>query len=110
MAAGFLLWFVFYLVRMIGAGDVKLFAACAVWLGPLAALQAAFWTALVGGVMAVIVLIVDGGIGRTVLQLATAFHSPHVLRERQTTRAGRLPYAVAIAVGVVLTILLPRPF
>ena len=34
LAVGFGIWFPMYLFRLVGAGDVKLFAAAAVWIGP----------------------------------------------------------------------------
>jgi prepilin peptidase CpaA len=52
LLVGFGLWIVPFALRMLGAGDVKLFAAAGTWIGALAALHAAFYAALAGGLMA----------------------------------------------------------
>jgi prepilin peptidase CpaA len=50
---GLVLWLPFWLLGWLGAGDVKLFAGAAAWLGPWGALEAAGIGALVGAAMAV---------------------------------------------------------
>lgn len=81
---GLALWIVPFALRMLGAGDVKLFAAAAAWIGGLAAVHAAFYAALLGGVMA----------------LAWWFLS----RRRPTTGSQRstLPYGIPMAIGLAL--------
>src|SRR6185503_8623684 len=49
---GFGIWIGFYLVGVIGAGDVKFFAAAGAWLGPGATWRAALVAAVVGGILA----------------------------------------------------------
>ena len=44
------------LARLVGGGDVKLFTALAIWLGPSGATAAALATAIVGGVLALFFL------------------------------------------------------
>lgn len=51
-AVGLAIWSPAYALRMLGAGDVKLFVAAAVWLGPTLALDASIASAIVGGVLA----------------------------------------------------------
>ena len=53
MAVGLALWLPWWWFGMMGAGDVKFFAAAAAWLGPRGALSAALVTALVGGVLGI---------------------------------------------------------
>ena len=44
------------LARVVGGGDVKLFAALAIWLGPSGSIDAALATAIAGGVLGVFFL------------------------------------------------------
>jgi prepilin peptidase CpaA len=101
LGLGFLLWLPFHLAGMLGAGDVKLFAAAAAWLGPRGALDAALLTALVGGVLAALVLWREAGFRGGILRLAAAWHAPQLLRLEVRPAATRLPYALAIATGVL---------
>ena len=52
-AAGLALLLPMYLLRALGAGDVKLMAMCGAFLGPLAVLEAVLLTLLAGGVLAI---------------------------------------------------------
>lgn len=49
-AAGFLPLLVLYLLRGIGAGDVKLFGAAGAWLGAAAVLELMLYSMLLGGI------------------------------------------------------------
>lgn len=60
-AAGWLVgaavFFPFFALGGMGAGDVKLVAALGTWLGPLGAVQVAIAAALAGGLVAMIVMV-----------------------------------------------------
>src|SRR5574339_1025174 len=62
-AIGFGIWIVFYLIGVIGAGDVKFFAAAGAWLGPGATWRAALVAAVVGGVIAIVMLLMERRLG-----------------------------------------------
>lgn len=93
--AGFLVFLVFYLLGGMGGGDVKLMAGFGALLGTGRLLQAALFTAVVGGLLAVVVLGV------------------HTLRRKRRAEkadtAISIPYAPAIATGVWLALLAARP-
>ena len=108
--------FVLFACNWLGAGDVKLLAALALWAGPAGTLGLVTWTALGGGVLAVIVLAIDHrrrAVSTTqdvnALAGATAEGgddpTPAATAEDAETGLpqGRrpLPYAAAIACGVV---------
>lgn len=84
-AAGGGVFLVFYLLGGMGGGDVKLMAGFGALLGAGRLVEAAFWTALMGGLFAA-----------GVLGLAA-------VRKRQQTKS--IPYAPAIVAGVWLTLL-----
>lgn len=105
-ALGLVVWLPFYLLRMLGAGDVKLFAAAAAWLGPREAIDAALLTALVGGALSLALMIKDGGALLTMLRVRTALQAPATLRESSLVRT-RVPYALAIGCGVLGAAYLP---
>jgi prepilin peptidase CpaA len=96
--AGAGVFLVFYLLGGMGGGDVKLMAGFGALLGWKLLLQAALWTAGVGGVMALAVIAARsaGGLWRA------AFRGPQPLRP--TSKADSIPYAPAIAAGVWLSL------
>jgi prepilin peptidase CpaA len=92
-AAGFGVFLIFYVLGGMGGGDVKLMAGFGALLGAGRLLQAAFWTALTGGLLAA------GVLG---FSAARRWLKPG--REEQA-RPVSIPYAPAIALGVWLTLL-----
>jgi prepilin peptidase CpaA len=77
----------FYSVGMMGAGDAKLLAAALLFIGPASSVQLALAVALCGGALAIVWIVsrrLTGGV---------------------PGRDTRLPYAVAIAGGAVMTLL-----
>jgi prepilin peptidase CpaA len=91
-----------YLLRAMGAGDVKLLAAIGALLGPHWALVAGIEALLAGGVLAVGYLIV--GSLRAALALTGApliVRLCHARERAQQLRRERFPYALAIAVGAI---------
>ncbi|NMG55934.1 A24 family peptidase [Aromatoleum aromaticum] len=105
-----------YILRAMGAGDVKLMMMVGAFLGPLQTLGVVVLTFLAGGVLAIVMALWQ----RSFRQLATNLRfmlttssvraaggeSPRFEPLAQT--AGRMPYAVAIAAGVVLQLVLVR--
>ena len=53
--AGIVLFLPFFLLRGMGAGDVKLLAALGAWLGPMQTIWLALFTSIAGGVMALVI-------------------------------------------------------
>jgi prepilin peptidase CpaA len=105
------LFFPFFALGGMGAGDVKLLAAIAAWLGPLDAIYLAFFSSLAGGVAA-LVLAVTRGYGRQAVSniwLMLAHWRVVGLRPvpgltLADSRAPRLAYAVPIAAGALCTL------
>ncbi len=98
----------FYLIRTMGAGDVKLAAALGCILGPASSWQVLFTTAVAGGALAILVMIFTGRVLRTLRStLAVAgFHVVHGLRTHPVVNldnpaAVRLPYGLAFAAGTL---------
>ena len=90
----------FYVIRAIGAGDVKLLGAVGALVGPHDLVSVAIYTALVGGAISAAML---AGQGR----LQQAF-GDILVRPRHMTRGGaKAPYGLAIASGVYLSMMLP---
>jgi prepilin peptidase CpaA len=111
LALGFLVWIPWYALGMIGAGDVKFFAAAGAWLGPSNALVAAVVAALVGGVLAVAWMLAEQGIRGTARSLGAwivsmvssrSLHPVAVTHSRH-----RVPYGIALAAGAALVGWLP---
>lgn len=104
--AGLGLFLPLYVFRVMGAGDVKLVAMTGVWLGAQGVLHAVAWTLLAGGVLALAVA-AHGGllrqVGRNLLLIAGAgvlrTASQGFVASAPVQATGRLPYAVAIAIG-----------
>jgi prepilin peptidase CpaA len=109
LLVGLLLFFPFFALKGLGAGDVKLLGALGAWLGGPIVVMVAFYTALAGGVLA-IVLIVRHRYGRQALRnIWLLFTHWRVFGPRpldaltlETSAGPKLPYALPIAVGVAL--------
>jgi prepilin peptidase CpaA len=119
---GLVIWLPAWLLGMIGAGDVKLFAAGAAWLGPMAALRASLFAALAGGLLA-IGWIIYARVGSTLLVRGrarvdadgAAVHALPAGALGITSSApdeadfGRsLPYGVAMSIGLGVGAWLPH--
>lgn len=116
-AAGFGLglgiWIAFWLAGVIGAGDVKFFAAAGAWLGPAATWRAALVAALVGGVLAVAALVVGRRFGDALRRMVLAFSSGSLTVLGKVPEPGEagprhLPYGVALAAGVLVVAWFPQ--
>ena len=97
-----------YLVRAMGAGDVKLATALGCIVGSTATVQVMLATALAGGALAVIFMVLSGRVIETLrntLRVA-GFHAVHGLRMHPTVNlenpaAVRMPYGLAFAIGTL---------
>lgn len=83
-------------VRLVGGGDVKLFAAMAIWIGPKASLDAVLATALAGGVLALFFLRRQSSPGGAALPDGPLMSRLQLDEGRDFER---VPYGVAVAAG-----------
>lgn len=100
------LFIILYMCGWMGAGDVKLFAAVGSFLGPAQAISAAIVIALVGGLLALLVLGFYQGWRKTGLWLWSYVQAMVLTRSvRGLTpvqgAAPKVPYAVAIGLGTI---------
>ena len=107
-AVGLGLFVVLYVCGWMGAGDVKLFAAVGSFLGPAQTISAALVIALVGGLLALVVLGFHQGWRRTGLWLWSYVQAMVLTRSVQALTpvqgaAPKVPYAVAIGLGTIAT-------
>ena len=98
-ALGLLMLLPFYAAGGMGAGDVKLLAAVGALLGPQALLPVAFYGALSGAVLSLVVMARRGALAHAAQRLS--------LGKLPGTSGAKAPYAVAIASGVYLALLFP---
>ena len=107
LLAGFALFLPLHLLRVLGAGDVKLLAMVGVWLGPALLLPVTLLTLLAGGAIAIVMMFASG-MARQVLVnvrllLTTFIVGAHAGKfttlDTSATSGVRLPYALAIAAG-----------
>lgn len=103
LLVGLALWLPFWLLGMLGGGDVKLFAAGAAWLDPRGAVEAALFAGVAGGLLAMLWLVRTRGLTFTMLRLRIGVQQPTLLRESTVTAHDhRLPYALAMSAGLLL--------
>ena len=113
---GFGLFLPLYLVRAMGAGDVKLMAMVGGFFGPVGAVGAVLTTLVAGGILAVGVALWSGALRHTVANVRIlvtqtifkTFRGGDVQMDAPPSSAGDLPYAVAIAVGTFVHLVLVR--
>ena len=106
LTVGLAIWLPFYLLRMMGAGDVKFFAAASAWLGPALAVKAALLSGVLGGVLALVWLFKN----RWLLALVRPSSGARGSGSFAPTAAPawkRVPYGVAMALGLAATAWLP---
>jgi prepilin peptidase CpaA len=108
---GLVLWMPVYALGGMGAGDVKLLAAIGAWLGPLGVFEAALYTAIVGGILALAVALAKGCVGRTfanvwllLTHLRVVGLRPDLQLTLDTSISPRLAYAVPTLMGTVVAI------
>ena len=119
-ATGFVVWLPFWALGMMGAGDVKFFAAASAWIGPQLAIVAALIAALLGGALALCWLIWRACAGSS---RSAAFGRAAVIssnrretyddsvREQDAPRhSATLPYGVAMAAGLAISAWFPHLF
>jgi len=102
------IFMLFYMVRAMGAGDVKLAAALGAIVGPSATLHVMIATALAGGALAIFFMVLSGRIFETLKNTlwVAVFHSQHGLQTHPVVNldnptALRMPYGLAFAAGAL---------
>jgi prepilin peptidase CpaA len=117
LGLGFILYFPLYLLRARGAGDVKLLAAAGAIAGPQNCIWIFLLTAVLGGLIALVVLLFHGRLHKTLFNVAWImrdlmhFRAPYRSSEEldvTTTKGLRLPHAAMIAVGVAAFIFIAQ--
>jgi len=110
-AIGGALFLVFYLAGGMGAGDVKLIMAVGATAGLPHIAYLLVLTVLAGGLMALFLTVVRGRLQQTIMNVGvlTAHHAqqglqPHPDLNIANPQTLRLPYALAIAGGCILTL------
>ena len=114
-AVGAALFFPLFALGGMGAGDVKLLAAIGAWLGPAGALWTGLYGAVAGGIMALIVAVSRGyastamkNLGNLLRVWSIAGVQPVEGLTLQNTASPRLPYALPLAAGALVTLWLAR--
>ena len=110
---GFGIWIAFWLIGMMGAGDVKFFAASGAWLGVAGVWHAALIAGALGGILAVVSLLRDRQLRRGIERAALAVTSRSVgvlgsSSDDADARRRHLPYGVALAGGALAAAWLPH--
>ncbi len=93
--------------RVVGAGDMKLLMAVGAIVGPKILLWALVYGVLTGGVAAVGVALAQGRLGKELRMLYSSLASRAASvspLDYQTSQSARLPYAIPLAAGVVMSI------
>lgn len=106
---GLLIFLPFYMLRALGAGDVKLMAVVGAFLGPGGLIGAMFGTFLAGGVMALLLALHAGAVGQMMRNIKAMLLGGFIdvrmkqmpMMDANPQSVGKLPYAVAIAAGTL---------
>ena len=117
LGLGFILYFPFYLLHARGAGDVKLLAAAGSITGPGNCLWVFILTAILGGLIAIVLLLLKGRVRHTFFNVGMMMHD--LLRFRAPYRSNpeldvksdkgmRLPHGAMIAVGSLAFVMMAQ--
>jgi prepilin peptidase CpaA len=103
---------VFFLLHAMGAGDVKLITAIGCLVGPTSAIQIVLASAIAGGIFAILYAVGQGRLRAVLVNVfeLIRFHAAegaemHPSLNLSNPQAARMPYGVAIAAGVVYSVL-----
>ena len=111
LVLGFSIWILFHIAGGMGAGDVKMFAAAAAWLGPGGAWRAALIAAVAGGLLSLAALMLQRrmreGLERVAMSVSMFSLAPLGKVAPDQQRKSYLPYGVALACGALLTAWIP---
>jgi prepilin peptidase CpaA len=100
VAVGLVLWLPFYALGMLGAGDVKLFAASCAWFATFwQVFLAALVSAVAGGILAILWALAQRRVVPVIGALVTRVRLK-VEMPIDDARA-KVPYGIAMAVGVL---------
>ena len=110
LLVGFGLFLPFYLLRAMGAGDVKLMAMVGAFIGPLFAIGAVITTLVVGGILAIVMAMYSGALVQAMKNVRTmltvgmykTLSGGGAQIDAPAASAGSLPYAVAIGLGTLV--------
>lgn len=102
---GLVIFFPFYMLRAMGAGDVKLMAGIGSFVGPAAAVDVALFILVTGGVMAAVRMVWVRKTQLVLFNVMTALSQlvPGTAAsfDPATQSADRMPYALAMAGGLL---------
>ena len=105
LAVGLLLLLPLWMVRILGAGDVKLMAMVGTFVGPWAALNATLYAVIAGGIAALLVAGLKGSLARLLQNLRfilTVALTPASGVWRDATTAARLPSVGTLPYGICI--------
>ena len=109
LATGLLLFLPLYLLRGMAAGDVKLMATVGACTGPLLACKIALASCIIGGLMALVLIVAKGKAGAALANLwgllrpmcMRAIGVPLANEPMRRASVGSMPYGLAIAAGTL---------
>ena len=115
VAVGFACFVPLYLLRGMAAGDVKLMMAVGGFVGYPLIIKTAACVFIVGGVMALIMVLINGRFKLLISNMRVMFTDFYIKASSgvnvaddyvMKNSAGRMPYALAIAVGTTIALYL----
>lgn len=103
----------FYLLGGMGAGDAKLMGAVGTFLGPAGVFEAFLFSALIGGVYAVVLMTIHGYLRQNLKRYGRILKGFFITQEfiyvppPKEMKDIKLFYGVAISVGTLFSVLFP---
>lgn len=110
LGLGIALLLVIYLAGGMGAGDVKLMGAIGSFLGPAGVFKAFLISAAIGGLYAVLLIVINGKSGEYMNKIVCSFkyflftRTVGVMSPPLNGAVPRMRYGVAVAIGTALSI------
>ena len=112
-AIGLAMWLPFWVFGLLGAGDVKYFAAASLWIGVSLVWRAALLAALLGGLLALVQLAYQRGVRRTAATVAMQWQQARAViatADVGGSDAAQRTFPYAVPMGLALATAVIRPF
>lgn len=110
----FIILFILFIFRFMGAGDIKLYCTIGAIMGHEFLINNLMYTIFVGGVLALVILLISKNLisrlRRVLLFIVNIIISKNIMEYEGEPNSKKMPFAIAIFIGTVLQLIIRYNF